>query len=53
MVAAMKDIMATGDENADGIVDDEDLEAEEDKIMESNQLTESFIRMQKLAGVIK
>ena len=53
MVAAVKNIMAAGDENADGIVDDEDLEDEEDIQMESKSLNESLTRMQKLAGIIK
>jgi hypothetical protein len=48
MVAAMKNI---GDEDVDmdGDVDDEDLE----DVAESTVINESFIKMQKLAGIIK
>ena len=47
MMAAMKNVMNTSDEDGDGDVDDEDL----DKVSES--LNESFTRMQKIAGLIK
>jgi hypothetical protein len=50
MMAAMKNV---GDEDTDmdGDVDDEDLDIED--IQESDALNESFIRMQKIAGIIK
>ena len=44
MVSAMKNVMNVSDEDNDGDVDDEDLEA---------SLNESFTRMQKIAGIIK
>lgn len=49
MVAAVQNAMDTSDEDGDGDVDDEDLELKEN----TESLNESFIRMQKLAGVIK
>jgi hypothetical protein len=49
MVAAMKNVMNTSDEDGDGDVDDEDL----DSVNENKSLNESFIRMQKIAGLIK
>jgi hypothetical protein len=49
MVAAMKNAMDISDENADGEIDDEDL----DLVSENESLNESFTRMQKIAGLIK
>jgi hypothetical protein len=52
MVAAPKDVENMGDVNMDGIFDDEDLEDEEE-VMESISINESFLKMQKIAGLIK
>jgi hypothetical protein len=49
MMAAMKNV-GNEDVDSDGDVDDEDLDIED--IQESDTLNESFIRMQKLAGLI-
>jgi hypothetical protein len=49
MMAAMKNMANAEDTDMDGDVDDEDL----DDIAESTSINESFIRMQKLAGIIK
>jgi len=51
MVAAMKNIANAEDTDEDGDVDDEDLDIED--VAESILVNESFIRMQKLAGIIK
>jgi len=50
MVAAMKNV-GNEDVDMDGDVDDEDLDIED--IQESDTLNESFLKMQKLAGIIK
>lgn len=51
MVAAMKTASNTMDVDNDGDIDDEDLEIED--IAESTSINESFLKMQKLAGIIK
>lgn len=51
MVAAMKNIANSEDVDMDGDVDDEDLEIED--VAESAPINEVFVRMQKIAGLIK
>jgi hypothetical protein len=48
MMAALKNVMNTSDEDGDGDVDDEDLVDDDDL----DRINESFNRMQRLAGVI-
>jgi hypothetical protein len=49
MIAAMKNIANAKDTDEDGDVDDDDLE----DIAESTVINEQFLKMQKLAGIIK
>lgn len=49
MTAAPKTVANAEDTNADGEIDDEDIE---DALEESQTINESFLKMQKLAGLI-
>jgi hypothetical protein len=53
LVAAMKTASNTTDIDGDGDIDDEDLEIEDVAESESTIINEQFLKMQKLAGIIK
>jgi len=53
MMKSLKGLMNLGDKDFDGELDDLEDDFEDEDFLQENTLNESFIRMQKIAGIIK
>ena len=53
MVKGLKGLMNLGDKDFDGELDALDDDFEDEDFLQENTLNESFVRMQKIAGIIK
>ena len=53
MKSVLKGLMNVTDKDFDGEIDDLDDDFEDEDFLQENTLNESFIRMQKIAGLIK